>query len=168
MPKLLVVLSLLLSSACVSGQAFQPVAVIPHDDEVRLAELYSVAAKYQESVWPGWSKAPFSIVLVAPETEFLIRRAEEPPGFEPVGDSALLHSPVFARQRQFPKRLLATFPVFGDRIPVIVIGEPKNTEAKTSTPWLITAMHEHFHQLQESQPGLYEAMDKLGLSNGDT
>lgn len=29
-------------------------------------------------------------------------------------------------------------------------------------------MHEHFHQLQDSQPGIFEAMNGLALSHGDT
>jgi hypothetical protein len=49
-----------------------------------------------------------------------------------------------------------------------VIGEPKNTSSKTSTPWLFTLMHEHFHQLQNSQPGYFQAVEALGLSRGDT
>src|SRR5438034_11047833 len=70
------------------------------------------------------------------------------------------------RSRQFSTNLLATFPAFGPPS-VIVVGEPANTTSKTSTPWLITLMHEHFHQLQDSQPGLDEAITKLGLSHGD-
>jgi hypothetical protein len=60
----------------------------------------------------------------------------------------------------------ATFPAFG-LPPVIVIGEPQNTEAKTSTPWLIVAMHEHFHQLQYAEPRYLEAVKSLDLSRGD-
>ncbi|MBA3913118.1 MAG: hypothetical protein H0X25_04515 [Acidobacteriales bacterium] len=43
-----------------------------------------------------------------------------------------------------------------------------NTDRKRSTPWLITLMHEHFHQLQYAQPGYQEAVQALGLSHGDT
>jgi hypothetical protein len=167
MPKVLPAFLLLLSGVCLLAQTQPAAATIPHEDEVRLAELYSLAPKYEDSVWPGWSEAPFSILLVTPQTEFVIHRAEKPEGFEKIADSELLHSAVYARPRQFPKGLLATFPAFGDRIPVIVIGEAQLTEAKTSTPWLITLMHEHFHQLQETQPGAYENVDKLGLSKGD-
>jgi hypothetical protein len=50
---------------------------------------------------------------------------------------------------------------------VIVIGEPANTESKTSTPWLFTVMHEHFHQLQNLQPNYFSSLERLGLSRGD-
>lgn len=71
------------------------------------------------------------------------------------------------RPRKFPTSLLATFPVFGPPS-VIVIGEPENTSSKTSTPWLVTLMHEHFHQLQKLQPGYFSGVQNLGLSRGDT
>lgn len=48
-----------------------------------------------------------------------------------------------------------------------MIGQPQNTEATTSTPWLITVMHEHVHQLQSDQPGYYQAVEALGLARGD-
>jgi hypothetical protein len=161
MRKPLLFLCLLLASTAFASPQ------LPHDDEVRLAELYSLAPKYEDSVWPGWSKVRFPNRLVTPETEFLIHRTEKPEGFEQIADSALLHSAVYARPRKFSKTFLATFPAFGDRIPVVVVGQPQNTEAKTSTPWLVTVMHEHFHQLQDSQPGVYENIDRLGLSKGD-
>jgi|SRR5579864_1222969 len=73
---------------------------------------------------------------------------------------------TYERPRQFPTNLLATFPAFGPPS-VIVIGEPENTDAKTSTPWEIMLMHEHFHQLQDAQPGIFDAVNKLGLARGD-
>jgi hypothetical protein len=58
------------------------------------------------------------------------------------------------------------FPAFGPPS-ITVIGEPENTEAKTSTPWVFTVMHEYFHQLQGGRPGLYQAVSGLGLAHGD-
>ena len=51
-------------------------------------------------------------------------------------------------------------------VPTIVIGEPEQT-GKTSTAWVLTVLHEHFHQLQQSRPGYYAGVDALGLSGGD-
>jgi hypothetical protein len=53
-------------------------------------------------------------------------------------------------------------------VSTVVIGQPENTEAKTSTRWVITLLHEHFHQLQDSQPRFYADVDSLGLARGDT
>ena len=65
------------------------------------------------------------------------------------------------------RTLLATFPAVGG-ISTIVIGQAENTESKDSTRWVITLLHEHFHQLQDSQPRFYAEVDSLGLAKGDT
>ena len=137
-----------------------PAAQLAADDAVRIREFYRLASQIQNQIWPDWSRTPAPLLLVTPETEFLTHHAEPPEGFMKVGDD------LYARPRQFPINLLATFPAFGPP-PVIVIGEPKNTTTKTSTPWLITLMHEHFHQLQNAQPRYYQAVQDLGLSHGD-
>ncbi len=130
------------------------------DDAVRIAEFYRLAAQVQDRVWPGWSKAPAPLLLVTTDTEFLTHQPQPPKEFQKLGDD------LYARPRQFPTNLLATFPAFGPPA-AIVVGEPRNTQAKTSTPWLIVLMHEHFHQFQYERPGYYEALNDLGLSRGD-
>ena len=147
----------LLLSATVFAQAIKPLTA---DDAVRIGEFYRLAAQIQDQIWPGWSKTPAPVLLVTTDTEYLTHYDIPPKEFQKVGEE------LYARPRQFPTNLLATFPAFGP-VPVIVIGEPANTSSKTSTPWLITLMHEHFHQLQYSQPGYYQAVEALGLSHGD-
>lgn len=51
-------------------------------------------------------------------------------------------------------------------MPTIVVGQPAKT-GKTSTTWVLTLLHEHFHQLQMSRPGYFAAVDALQLSHGD-
>ena len=150
-------LVLLLLSTALFAQAPKP---LPADDAVRVSEFYRLAAQIQDKVWPGWSKTPAPLLLVTADTEYLTRFPTPPKEFQKVSDD------VYARQRQFSTELQATFPAFGFP-PVIVIGEPANTSSKTSTPWLIIVMHEHFHQLQWAQPGYLKAIDDLGLSKGD-
>jgi hypothetical protein len=147
-------LSLLLLTFSALGQQ------LSHDDAVRLGEFYRLSAQIQNQIWPGWSKVPSPLLLVTADREFLIHHPAPPKEFIKVSDD------ISARPRQFSRHLLATFPAF-DATPVIVIGEPQDTEAKTSTPWLITLIHEHFHQLQYEQPGYYDGIKKLGLSGGD-
>jgi hypothetical protein len=103
---------------------------------------------------------PTPLLLVTPETEFLTHHPNPPADFKPVGDGFSM------RPRQFPIQLEATFPAFGPPA-VIVIGEPKNTASKASTPWLIVLMHEHFHHMQDGMTGYFTAVDDLGLSHGD-
>jgi hypothetical protein len=133
---------------------------VPPDDAVRIREFYRLNAQIQDLIWPDWSKVPTPLLLVTNDQEFLTRH----PG--PPKDFTIAQNGFYSRPRQFPTSLLATFPAFGPPS-VIVIGEPQNTSSKTSTPWLITLMHEHFHQLQNSQPGYYQAVEALGLSHGD-
>ncbi|MGA9527826.1 MAG: hypothetical protein WBS24_06905 [Terriglobales bacterium] len=133
---------------------------VPQKDAVRIAEFYRLEAQIAAQVWPGWEKTPAPLLLTTDDSEFLFQYPDPPRDFKKVSAG------VYARPRQFPKNLLATFPAFGAQS-VIVIGEAENTDARTSTPWLITLMHEHFHQLQDGQPGIFEAEKALGLAHGD-
>jgi hypothetical protein len=150
---------LILSAAAVAQD--NPNPQLPKDDATRVREFYRIASQVQDSVWPGWSKIPSPLLLVTPDTEFLTHHPSPPPDMKKIADG------FYARPRQFPTNFQATFPAFGPPS-VIVIGEPENTESKTSTPWLFTVMHEHFHQLQNAQPGYFDAVNALNLSQGDT
>jgi hypothetical protein len=151
-------LTLLLLSTTLLAQALKP---RPADDGTRITEFYRLAGQIQDKIWPGWSNTPAPLLLVTSDTEYLTHFTAPPKDFQKVGDD------VYARPRQFPADMQATFPAFGFP-PVIVIGEPKATASQTSTPWLITVMHEHFHQLQWAQPDYLKAIADLGLSKGDT
>jgi hypothetical protein len=148
-------LAFLLLATAVSAQQ------MPREDAVRIAEFYRLASQIQDQIWPDWSKTAAPLLLVTDKTEFLCHYKTPPKDFTAIADG------VSSRPRQFDVHLLATFPAFGPPA-VIVIGQPQNTAPKTSTPWLITVMHEHFHQLQDGQPGYFDAVSKLGLSRGDT
>src|SRR5271165_2486089 len=147
----------LLLSTILFAQTPKP---LPADDGVRIREFYRLADQIQDKIWPGWSKTLAPLVLVTADTEYLTHFPTPPKDFQKVGDD------VYARPRQFAINMQSTFPAFGFP-PVIVIGEPKATSSQTSTPWLITLMHEHFHQLQWAQPEYLKAIADLGLSKGD-
>lgn len=122
--------------------------------------------KLGERVWKGWSKAPFAVLLVTPEYEFLVRHPQPSKEFISIGYDSLLKSEVYFRKRVFKPDLLATFPAVGG-VSTIIIGQPENTEARTSTRWVVTLFHEHFHQMQDSQPDFYKEAHALGLARGD-
>ena len=42
-------------------------------DGTRLIEAFRVGDRLGDRIWPGWSRAPFAVLLVTPEYEFLIR-----------------------------------------------------------------------------------------------
>lgn len=139
---------------------------VPEIDRVRLAEGFRIGATLGDRLWADWHQAPFAVLLVTPAHEFLIRHPKPAADFTLTGYDALLKSNVYYRKRTQPLSRLATFPIVGG-ISTIVIGQAENTDKKTSTPWVVTMLHEHFHQLQYSQRRYYEDVDKLGLSRGD-
>lgn len=129
-------------------------------DMARVREFYRLSAAVQDDVWQGWSAVPAPVLLVKEKSEFLTHHPSPPAEFKKVDDDWR------ARPRQFPVDFQATFPAFGPPS-LIVIGDPAHTQSQTSTPWLFTLMHEHFHQLQYAQPRYFAAVEALELSNGD-
>src|SRR5262249_32556830 len=140
--------------------------VLREIDRTRLAEAFRLSDQVADEIWTGWSKAPLAVLLVTPDKEFLIRHPQPSKDFTSIGYDVKLKSEVFYRERKFATNLLATFPAVGG-ISTIVIGQAENTASKTSTPWIITLMHEHFHQLQDAQPNFFKDTEALNLSRGD-
>lgn len=157
------VFALLLSAQ--TAAARRP-AGVPEVDRVRIAEAFRIGRALGNRVWKGWDKAPFAVLLVTPEREFLIRHPRPSKDFTRVGYDPLLRGEVYSRERTFDTHLLATFPAVGG-VPTVVIGQAENTSQKSSTPWVVTVLHEHFHQLQTSRPGYYAEVSALGLARGD-
>jgi hypothetical protein len=137
----------------------------PEADRVRLAEAFRLADAVQDEVWPGWSAAPFAVLLVTAEHEFLVRHPAPSEDFTPLGYDSLLASEVHVRPRQFPPTFLATFPAVGG-VQTVVVGQAEAT-GKSSTLWVVTLLHEHFHQLQYTRPGYLEGVAALDLAGGD-
>lgn len=140
---------------------------LPETDRIRIAEAFRLADAMGTRVWPHWDEAPFAVLLVTQEHEFLIRHPSPTSDFTLIGDDALLKQKVWFRKRQFATDLLATFPAVAG-VSTIVIGQAEATESKTSSRWVITLLHEHFHQYQDTRPGNDAAVNALGLARGDT
>jgi hypothetical protein len=139
---------------------------LPEIDRIRLAEAFRLAGAVGNGVWKNWDKAPFAVLLVTPEHEFLVRHPRPSADFILIGEDKLLQSRIYYRQRTQPVGLLATFPLVGG-VSTIVVGQAENTWVKTSTPWVVTILHEHLHQLQDSQDGYYAEVGALDLAGGD-
>jgi hypothetical protein len=141
---------------------------MPQADRVRLAEFFRLGESAGDRLWNGWGEAPFAVLLVTSQHEFLVRHPHPSGDFVSLGYDSLLGSEVFVRERTQPTNVEATLPAIQpSMISTIVIGEAPNTSSKTSTPWVVTLLHEHFHQLQDSQPDYYPAVNALGLSDSD-
>jgi hypothetical protein len=156
----LLALLLFVTAAHCQSPAAQFSPNISADDATCVREFYRLATQIQDRIWPGWDNVPSPLLLVTEDAEFLTHDPSPPKEFTKIREG------LYARPRKFPVDFVATFPAFGPPS-VIVVGEPKNTESKTSTPWLFALMHEHFHQLQNSQPGYDKGVEGLGLSRGD-
>ena len=57
-------------------------------DRIRLAEAFRVAARIGNSVWSGWSKAPFAVDLITSEYEFLVGHPDPPAEFKRLKEDA--------------------------------------------------------------------------------
>lgn len=150
----------------ISAQTVQP--QIPEIDRIRLAEAFRLKEKLAEKVWKDWGKTPLAVLLITREHEFLIGHPAPSKDFTEIGYDKLLKNKVFYRKQKFNPAFLATFPaVSNSGVSTVVIGQAENTWVKTSTPWVVTLLHEHFHQMQDSQPDFYKEVMSLGLANGD-
>ena len=135
-------------------------------DRVRLAEAFRLADRVRATVWPGWERTPMAVLLVAGSAEYLVAHPRPSAEFTSLGRDPLLGHEVLRRPRRFPPTLLATFPAVGG-LPTIVVGTAERT-GKSSAEWVLTLLHEHFHQWQTSLPGYYARASGLGLAQGDT
>ena len=157
-------LSLLLLAANVAVAQQKP--NVPETDRIRLAEAFRLSEALSARLWRDWNKAPFALLLITPEYEFLVRHPKPSQDFTFIGYDSFLKSNIYFRKRTQQTNFLATFPAVGG-VSTIVVGQAENTEAKTSTPWIVTLLHEHFHQWQDSQPNSYSETEALNLSRGD-
>jgi hypothetical protein len=130
-----------------------------------VSEARRLADEVGERVWPGWSNTSFPILLVTDSLEFLIDHPRPDDSFARIGHDSLLGSDIWSRARRFPPTLLATFPAVGG-IATVVIGTAERTH-KPTTAWVLTLLHEHFHQWQYGQPNYYADVARLDLSGGD-
>jgi hypothetical protein len=162
--KFLLILSVLL---LFEDAPAQNTPALAETDRIRLAEVFRLAAVVDDRIWKDWRKAPFAVLLVTPEHEFLVGHPTPSEDFALTSFDPLLKSNVYVRKKVFPTNFLATFRAVGG-VSTIVVGQAENTQAKTSTPWVVALLHEHFHQLQDSWPGMDADVATLNLARGDT
>ncbi|MEW6061905.1 MAG: hypothetical protein AB1600_08200 [Bacteroidota bacterium] len=159
-----IIASLLLFLLCskANGQAHLQMRA---EDRVRIAEAIKISKLYGEHLWPGINSVPFTLILVTDSVEFLINHPSPSNDFTLLNYDSLLASNIYSRKTTLGKNLLATFPAVKG-VNTIVVGTPENT-GKNSTEWIVTLLHEHFHQYTYSSPNYYSEVDSLGLSGGD-
>lgn len=161
---ILLVISLILYF-CATAAYPQEAPEIRQADQLRIREAMNIAEVYGDKVWPGISKTPFVIILITDEYEFLINHPYPSKDFKLIGKNDMLGSDIYVRPQQFNKRFLATFPAVNG-VNCVVIGTPENT-GLSSTQWIITLLHEHFHQYQYTSLDYPQDALALGISGGD-
>jgi len=137
----------------------------PAEERYRIKEAINIATLFRDSVWIGWGNVPFTVLLITDSTEFLLNHNNPTGEFEQLCYDSLLQCNIYYRPRVYEKNLLATFPAVNG-ISTIVVGTPQNTERSTSV-WILTLLHEHFHQYQNSHPDYFNATQNLELHGGD-
>ena len=160
--KFIIIITLLVLTAACMAQSNPEMRL---EDRIRIREAVEISNNLGEQIWNGISKVPFTIILVSDTIEFLVYHPYPSNDFTLLGYDSLLQSNVLYRKAQFNKHFLATFPAVNG-VNCIVVGTPENT-GKTSTQWIITLLHEHFHQYQYTYPDYYANVDKLGLAAED-
>jgi len=139
--------------------------VLRMEDKIRIAEAVKIFNEYGKSVWKDWDSAPFSVLLVTNENEYLMYNTNPSDDFTDTGFDSITGSNIYVRTRQFSNNFLATFPAVSG-ISTIVVGLPENT-SRPGSEWIVTLLHEHFHQLQSAQPDYYSAVESLDLAGDD-
>jgi len=134
-------------------------------DKVRIREAIRIQQAFGESIWEGFTKPPFALILIKDSVEFLIHHPYPSADFKLSEKDSILKTDILYRKRTFPEYFLATFPAVNG-VNCIVVGTPEKTN-KHSSSWIVTLLHERFHQFQFSQPNYYTAAQALELSNGD-
>ena len=135
-------------------------------DRARLAEASSLIAELENRLWPDWPGAPFALLLVTDSTEYLMGHPRPTPDFARAGYDSMLRMHIWSRPRVFAPTLLATFPAVGG-VPTVVVGTAERT-GKSSSEWVLSLLHEHFHQRQYSLPDYYQRSARLDLAAGDS
>ncbi len=131
-----------------------------------IKESWAIGEAVKAGIWPGWEDVAPEILLMENDREYLIGPRPLPEGFELIGPAEREDWTIASRARVFDPRLLATFPAFGPPA-TIIVGTPETT-GREPDDWVITLLHENFHQFQYGLPGYYAGTDALGLAkDGD-
>jgi len=110
--------------------------------------------------WKEWKSVPMTLLFVTEQKEYLFNRVPNDSSFELVCDS------IYSRNTTQPINLLAAFPLV-DWKPTIVVGQPDNTNTRSIEHFLMTLLHEHFHQFQYANPEYFERSNGLGLAKDE-
>ncbi|MBX7044645.1 MAG: hypothetical protein K1X86_02310 [Ignavibacteria bacterium] len=142
-----------------------PQTEIRFEDKVRINEAIKISQFVSDNIWKGWSKTDFAILFISDSLEYLINHPKPSEDFTQSYFDSYLGAKIYVRKKIFQSNFLATFPAVNG-VNTVVVGTPENTGRKSLT-WVITLLHEHFHQYQFGYEKYQKALDKLDLKDGD-
>ncbi len=134
-------------------------------DKACIAEAVNISNTFGEQLWKGFNKVPFSLLLVTEDYEYLMFHDNPTDDFKLLENDKVLKTKIYYRDRKFSKNLLATFQAVNGAN-CIVVGTPENT-GKSTSEWIITLVHEHFHQYSYGSKNYHKEVAGLDLANGD-
>ena len=159
------VIPLMMILALISTARGQSLPLMRTADKIRIKEAINISNRFGDKIWPGINGVPFVVLLVTDSMEFLINHPYPSADFKVSEEDSVLKTKIYYRKKQYSKAFLATFPAVNG-VNCIVAGTPENT-GKNSTDWIITLLHEHFHQYQYTQKDYYSSVAALDLAGGD-
>ena len=167
-PMKITVTALLLSVLLLPTRSFAQESVLGNANAIRIAEAQQLLAHVRSDPSWKWDTVPFAILLLTEERDYLIGHPSPTADFQSEGVDPILGLDIFSRPRTeaWSLQFLATFPAVGG-VPTVVVGTAEAT-GRSSTAWVVTLLHEHFHQIQYSSPDYYAHVDALELDGGDT
>ncbi len=130
-----------------------------------IAEARAITQSEGDTIWPGFSRTPFPVLFVGQDTSVLFCPDGPATGFTSLGVEPQTQCRLKSRPRQLATDSKATWPAVDGRS-TVVIGAPRLTEGN-ETAWISTLLHEHFHQLQASQPQYINHRKTLELASSD-
>jgi len=129
---------------------------LPSEPERRMiADAQAIVRNEGDLLWSGLSQAPLPTLLIGPERETLFCGVPAL-GFSAIGFDPITKCTMQVRARQLPADLAAATDL--GSVSVIHMGLPDALEA-TEADWVVTFLHEAFHQYQSTLPGYFSAVD---------
>lgn len=133
-------------------------------DRRMIADAQAIVRNEGDLLWAGLSQAPLPTLLIGPEHETLFCGLPTA-GFASIGFDPITRCSMQVRARELPVDLAAATDLGG--VSVIHMGLPDALEA-TQADWIVTFLHETFHQYQSALPGYYSAVDLVRARLGKT
>lgn len=127
-------------------------------ERAMIAEAQKIVRTWGDAVWTGFSQTPLPILLVDPEQETLFCGAPTA-GFAAADFDAITQCSTQTRRRELPVDISAAADLDGSQL-IIQMGLPAALDG-SEADWIVTFLHEAFHQHQDTLPGYAPALERI-------